>query len=96
MKLSDTVFYGWIVNAIFAALVAALLLTFYRLVRGPTMPDRVIALDLAATIVVAFAALYSIATNQPVMLDVAIGIALISFLGTIAFAKYIERRAMNE
>jgi multicomponent Na+:H+ antiporter subunit F len=85
-----------VVNAVFAMLLAALALSFLRLVRGPTMPDRVVALDLVAAVVVAMTALYSIVTEQPVLLDVAIGIALITFLGTVAFAQYIERRARDD
>ncbi|MBA3715659.1 MAG: hypothetical protein H0W76_24965 [Pyrinomonadaceae bacterium] len=77
-------------------LLAALFLSFVRLVRGPTMPDRVVALDLVAAVVVAITALYSIVTEQAVLLDVAIGIALITFLGTVAFAQYIERRARGD
>lgn len=96
VKLDDGVLDVWIVNAIFALLIAALVLAFVRLVRGPSMPDRVVALDLVSAIVVAFTALYSITTNQPVLLDVAIGIALITFLGTVAFAQYIERRVRGE
>jgi len=85
-----------IVNVVFAMLLAALFLSFVRLVRGPTMPDRVVALDLVAAVVVAITALYSIVTEQAVLLDVAIGIALITFLGTVAFAQYIERRARGD
>jgi multicomponent Na+:H+ antiporter subunit F len=85
-----------VVNAVFAMLLAALALSFLRLVRGPTTPDRVVALDLVAAVVVAMTALYAIVTEQPVLLDVAIGIALITFLGTVAFAQYIERRARDD
>ncbi len=96
MNLTD----GWldtvIVNIIFLMLTAAMLLAFVRLVYGPAAPDRVVALDLIAAIVVAITALYAVVTNQPVLLDVAIGIALITFLGTIAFAQYIERRARDD
>ena len=85
-----------VINIVFAMLIAALVLSFARLVRGPTLPDRVVALDLIANVVVAVTALYSIATGQHVLLDVAIGIALITFLGTVAFAQYIERRARGD
>ncbi len=69
-----------------------LILTFIRLVRGPSLPDRVVALDLAVALAIGIIACYAILFNQPAFLDVAIIIALISFLGTIAFAYYIERR----
>jgi multicomponent Na+:H+ antiporter subunit F len=71
----------------------ASVLAFVRLVRGPSLPDRVVALDLLITIGVGFIAVYAIAMDQPVFLDVAIVLALTSFLGTIAFAYYVERTA---
>jgi multicomponent Na+:H+ antiporter subunit F len=95
MNLSDGVF-GALVNFLYLMLMVSLLLAFIRLAVGPSMPDRVVALDLIANLVVATTALYAITTNQQVLLDVAIGIALITFLGTVAFAQYIERRARND
>jgi len=70
----------------------ALVLAFVRLVRGPTLSDRVIALDLTGTVGMGMIAVYAIARDLPVLLDVAIVLALISFLGTVAFARYLERR----
>ncbi|MEW6181164.1 MAG: monovalent cation/H+ antiporter complex subunit F [Chloroflexota bacterium] len=69
-----------------------LVLAFIRLVRGPSLPDRVVAIDLVVALAIGIIASYAILFDQPVFLDVAIIIALISFLGTIAFAYYIERR----
>jgi multicomponent Na+:H+ antiporter subunit F len=74
----------------------ALFLAFLRLVRGPTLPDRVVALDLITVLVVAIIVLYAIATDEHVLLDAAIVLALIAFLGTVAFARYIERRAQDD
>ena len=96
MSLSDGVFDAFVVNFLYLMLMAALLLAFVRLAVGPSMPDRVVALDLIANLVVSITALYAITTDQQVLLDVAIGIALITFLGTVAFAQYIERRARND
>lgn len=62
-----------------------------RLLRGPSLPDRVIALDLLATICIGIIAVYGGVTNQPAFLDVALVVALLSFLGTAAFARYVER-----
>jgi multicomponent Na+:H+ antiporter subunit F len=70
----------------------ALMLSFIRLVRGPSLPDRVIALDLIATMVMGVIAVYAITVEQAILLDGATLVALISFLGTVAFARYIERR----
>lgn len=69
----------------------AMLLAFVRLVRGPSLPDRVIALDLMATLTVGLIAVYAVSTNQPAYLDVAVVLALIAFLGTVAFAHFIEK-----
>jgi multicomponent Na+:H+ antiporter subunit F len=72
-------------------LVVALFLAFIRLVRGPSLPDRVVALELCGTVVVGIIAAHSILTDQRVLLDVAIGLALVSFLGTVAFARYVGK-----
>jgi multicomponent Na+:H+ antiporter subunit F len=70
----------------------AMVLAFVRLVRGPTLPDRVVALDLIGTMGMGMIAVYAIARHLPVLVDVAIVLALLSFLGTIAFARYLEWR----
>jgi multicomponent Na+:H+ antiporter subunit F len=74
-------------------LCVALFLAFWRLLRGPSLPDRVVALDLIAMLSVGFIAMYDIVTNDTVFLDVAIVLALVAFLGTVAFARYVERGA---
>ena len=81
---------------VFAILIVALFLAFARLVRGPSLPDRVVALDLIAVTTAAFIAVYAIDSGQPVFLDAAIVLGLITFLGTVAFAQYVERRARDE
>lgn len=75
-----------------AMLSLALLLALFRLARGPSLPDRVVALDLMGTIAVGMIAVHAMAAGQPVLLDVAIVLALVAFLGTVAFARYIEKR----
>jgi multicomponent Na+:H+ antiporter subunit F len=81
------------VNVVLAMLSVGLFLAFGRLVRGPSLPDRVVALELTATLVVGVIVVYDVATRQPVLLDVAMVMALVSFLGAVAFAYYIERGA---
>lgn len=81
---------------VFTMLTVAFFLTLYRLLRGPSLPDRVVALDLTAAITVGFMAVYAIDTGERVFLDVAIVVALITFLGSVAFAQYVERRARSE
>ncbi|WP_366654953.1 monovalent cation/H+ antiporter complex subunit F [Fodinicurvata sp. EGI_FJ10296] len=77
----------------FILVLAALALAVLRLIKGPTMADRVVALDLVTIISVGFMALFSLAAHQDAFLDVAITLALVGFLGTVAFARYAERRA---
>lgn len=81
---------------VFAMLTAALALAFLRLMRGPSLPDRVVALDLIAVIAVGMIVVYAIDLNQQAFLDVGVVVALIAFLGTVAFAQYVERRAQDE
>jgi multicomponent Na+:H+ antiporter subunit F len=87
MTLQSLALYG-----VLPVLSVAILLAFIRLVRGPSLSDRVVALDLMTTLIIGIIAVYAIATNQSVFLDVASVLALISFLGTVAFAYYVERR----
>lgn len=77
---------------ILPVLALAVMFAFVRLVRGPSLPDRVVALDLIGTLSIGVMAAYSIATDDGIFLDVAVVVAIISFLGTIAFAYYVERR----
>ncbi|MDX1388878.1 MAG: monovalent cation/H+ antiporter complex subunit F [Acidobacteriota bacterium] len=70
----------------------AMIAAFVRLARGPRLTDRVVALDLMTMIAMAMSAVYATVHDAPVFLDVAILVALIAFVGTIAFAHYIERR----
>lgn len=73
-------------------LTISVLLVFIRLFKGPTIVDRVISLDLIITIGIGIITVYSIRQDQKVLLDVAIILALIAFLGTIAFSYYIEKQ----
>jgi multicomponent Na+:H+ antiporter subunit F len=75
---------------VFGILAVAALLALWRVIRGPTLPDRVVALDLIGVLVVGFAVVSAAATGSPYFLDVAIVIALISFVGTVAYARYVE------
>jgi multicomponent Na+:H+ antiporter subunit F len=66
-------------------------LCIWRLLRGPSLPDRVVALDQVGVHIVALAVVYSIQVDRSVFLDVAVVAALLSFVATVAFARYIER-----
>ena len=73
-------------------LFAAIVLTSVRFLLGPSVPDRVVALDLLAALIMAQAALMVFTSGFISYLDVATAIALISFLATVAFARYLEIR----
>lgn len=81
-----------VANVLMGLLVVSMLLAAIRLCRGPSLPDRVVALDLMAILGVSFCALFGAAQDEDIYLDVAIILALISFVGTVAFAYYLERR----
>lgn len=73
-------------------LAVALVLAGWRMVRGPSLADRFIALDMLTAIAVGFAALTAVATGRGEFLDIGLGIALINFVATAAFAAFLERK----
>lgn len=81
-----------LLNSVFILLSLALLVAFLRLMKGPSLPDRVVALELIASIVVGFVGVHAIDTGVASLLDVAIVIALMAFLAAVGFARFIERR----
>lgn len=84
-----------VINIVYFMLTVALLLAFVRLTRGPSLPDRVVALELTASIVVGYVGVHAIDTGVPSLLDVAIVIALTAFLAAIGFARFIERGGLR-
>lgn len=72
-------------------LIGALLATVYRLLRGPTLADRVVALDLISVLLVVFLVVFKFVSGVDAYMYVAISLALIAFLATVAFAHYIDR-----
>ncbi|WP_052195085.1 monovalent cation/H+ antiporter complex subunit F [Aureimonas altamirensis] len=79
-------------SVLIAALVVPLAMTFWRMVRGPGFADRFIAVDMLTGIAIAIAALTASLSARREFLDVAVGVALISFVATCAFAAFLERR----
>jgi multicomponent Na+:H+ antiporter subunit F len=78
-------------DAALVMLTLAAILAFVRVLRGPTLPDRVVAIDLVGVLTVGIMVAAAAATGERALLDVAIVLALVSFVGTIAYARYIER-----
>lgn len=65
---------------------------FIRLLMGPSLPDRVVAMDLMATVGSGGISLYAMVTDHYIMMDAVMVLSLIYFLGTIAFAYYLEKQ----
>lgn len=75
-----------------ALLTIPLALAAYRMIRGPGHADRFVALDMLTAVAVAMAALTALATGRGLFLDIGLGIALINFVSTCAFAALLERK----
>ena len=69
----------------------SLLVAFVRLVKGPTLPDRIVAMDLFGVLVVGLIVVLAGWSGVQATLDAAIVIALVGFLSTVAYATYVER-----
>lgn len=74
----------------------SIFLAFIRVYIGPTLADRVLALDMMTVIIVTFCGLFAIYSSNPVFLNIAIVMALIGFLATVALARYAYRRALTQ
>jgi len=70
-----------------------LLLAIIRLILGPTLPDRILALDLITTLGIGFIVLVAILTGYYLYVDIAIALGLVGFLSTVALARYVLKRA---
>lgn len=84
------------VTIAFICIAAALLLNFYRLLRGPSMPDRILALDTMYINTTALLVLFGIHLGLTVFFEAALLIALMGFVGTVALCKYLLRGAIIE
>lgn len=89
--LNDLLYY-----VVLPMLMISIVLVFVRFVIGPKLSDRVISLDLLITIGIGIIAVYSIISEQPTFLDIAMILALIAFLGTVAFSYYLEKREKDD
>ncbi len=84
--------YDYLYYVILPILSLSSLVVFIRFLIGPSIEDRVVALDLLITIGIGMIAIYSIINDKPTFLDIATILALIAFLGTVAFSYYLEKR----
>ena len=80
----------------FGVLTLSAVLCLYRIGKGPTAPDRAVAIDILGTLLVGFCAVLAIETRSDFYLSVAIAWALLSFIGSIALAKFLEGKGFDE
>lgn len=84
-----------IILILLSVMLVAMVLTAIRLGLGPSLADRVVALEVLASIGVATCVLFAMGYHQQVYLDVAVVLALVSFVGTVAFARFLEKKARS-
>ena len=85
-------FLQWVI----AGLLLSSFLCLYRIGKGPTPPDRTVAIDILGTLLVGFCCVFALRTGQDFYLNIAIAWALTSFIGTLALAKYLEGKHFDE
>ena len=84
------------IHVALAILTLALVMTAIRVIIGPTLADRVLALDQLVSIAIGFIALIAVKTGFELYVDIALALALVGFLATAAFARYIFIRGGGE
>jgi multicomponent Na+:H+ antiporter subunit F len=68
----------------------------YRIIRGPSVADRMVAIDIFGILVVGICAILSILTERSFILDIGIAWIILSFIGTLTLAKYLSGKKLNE
>ncbi len=79
-----------------SVLILSSILCLYRIIKGPTAPDRIVAIDMFGIMVVGFCAVLSISTKRSWYIDIGIAWALQSFISTLALAKFLEGKDFDE
>ena len=77
-------------------LIIACFLCLYRAGKGPTVPDRMVAIDILGTLVVGICAILGYTSDLHFLIDIALAWIFIAFIGTIALAKYLEGRNLSD
>ena len=91
----DLPFIKFLSRAIFILILSAAF-CLYRILRGPTASDRIVAIDILGILIIGFCVMISISTARDWYIDVGIAWALQSFISTLALAKYLEGRGFDE
>lgn len=93
--MPEGVFDG-VVLVVFGLLLVALVLAFVRVVRGPLIPDRVAALEHVNVLTVSMVALATVFLDEAAFIDASVALALIAFVSTVAFTRFMERNEHRE
>jgi len=91
----DLPFMGFLSRA-FHILLFSCILCLYRILRGPTAADRAVTLDMLGVLIIGFCAITGIATGRSWYIDIAIAWALQSFIATLALAKFLEGKSLDD
>ena len=83
-------------NTLFIILVACCFLCLIRAWLGKTIPDRMVAIDIMGTLAVGMTALLAVITKRDFLIDVALAWIFLSFIGTLALAKYLAHKTLDE
>ncbi len=79
-----------LLNLALLFMVFAMMPCVYRVIKGPTVPDRVIAVDAMTTVIVVMLGVYSFVQGSVFFMDVALVLSIISFVGTVTISKYLD------
>lgn len=90
--MTGEAFREWAELVALALLCVAFLVTVYRVIAGPTLPDRVLALDMLVASAIGFIAVLGIRSGFTLYVDIAIALGLVGFLATVAFSRFILQR----
>ena len=78
------------------AQIALSLFCLFRVIRGPSIADRMVGLDIFGILVVGICAILAIQTGRSFILDIGIAWIILSFIGTLTLAKYLSGKKLNE
>ena len=84
------------INIALVLLSLAFLLTIFRIVKGPTLPDRILGLDMLVGAAIGYIAVIGVKTGYTLYVDIAIALGLVGFLATVAFARFILVRGQAD
>lgn len=71
-------------------------LCLYRIYQGPSISDRAVGVDIMGTLFVGITGIVALFYELPYLMDLAISLALFSFIGSLALAKYLEKRSLDD